>query len=1123
MRYRKGLIFICLIICLFSIASVCASEVNDTVVANEDQIEIDNGNDDVIAAEEQDVDDVGATEENELSATSGTFSELNNEISKITDGGILNLTKNYQYSSGSRYGITISKPMTINGNGFYISGLNASRIFKITADNVTFNNIKFIDNTFDHNAYEGYGNMQSGYVVYCNSGTVNFNNCIFENSMGAVDSYETYIDNCTLIKSSINSQKGNVSNCTLIKSSIRSHNGKVNFCNAYDGSSISGNNMNISLCNFYKSIIYLFNSNMIYCNFNGGSTSQFSGNVTNSNFKDIMLWVNGSTYVGECNFSDLNKNAMIISYGHYLTDKNTPYAGALIANGEVIVSNCNFLNNTLNPYNNYYQHDLIGGSAICVRGKTIEIYNCKFFNNKIVQSPTYLNKGGGGAIHLASEYGIIKNCLFENNSAFNEGGAIYLNYQILDNGTPGYKDGMNWYYENDVYVECIAEIDNCTFINNFAPNGGAIYESNNGTTIINSKFINNSVNNNGGAVYINCDLDYLSNCLFDSNQANGNGGAILWNGSDGVISNSKFFSNNAINGGAIYLTGERGTIKSSNFLNNSATQEDGIYIVGSNVDIKDSILITTTNNPVLFTERYIVTANYNWWGNTINNFNTKPNLQSKIDVKNWLFLNVTCNKNNLKVGDFATITCDLTYLTTVNGVKSKYYAFDLSVINLTAETDYGVSTPIILIEGMGQLNYIATKVPKGSVTIKYGNINETFYFNISKGEIQLNISDTAILKGNLLVNAPNNAEGIVYVVINNKNYTANMFNGKASVSIKDLTLGTYLITTSFESDSYNVNTFNAYITIKPSIDANDLSKAQDSATKFQAIFYDYDGFVLKNTKVTFMLNGELQTATTDNNGVASLDINLSPDTYDITSLNPVTDETRINKIIITSSGEPSTDNNNTSSGNTDSNNTGDNSNQTSNDPKPINENQIIIPSLNTGFGTIKLPNDANGIITLDIAGKQYEFVVVNGICDIKVPELENGAYGYIITYSGDGNYSSFSKTGSLTVNKPSEQTTPTTPAKPVTKTTLTLKKVKVKRSAKKLTIQATLKVNGKVVKGKIIKFKFNKKTYKAKTNAKGVAKITVKKSVLKKLKNGKKVTYTATYDKITKKVTVKVK
>ena len=88
---------------------------------------------------------------------------------------------------------------------------------------------------------------------------------------------------------------------------------------------------------------------------------------------------------------------------------------------------------------------------------------------------------------------------------------------------------------------------------------------------------------------------------------------------------------------------------------------------------------------------------------------------------------------------------------------------------------------------------------------------------------------------------------------------------------------------------------------------------------------------------------------------------------------------------------------------------------------------------------------------------------------------------------------------------------------------LTLKKVKVKRSAKKLVLQATLKINGKAAKGKVIKFKFNKKTYKAKTNRKGVAKITIKKKVLKKLKVGKKVKYQASYAKVTKKYTVKVK
>ena len=89
---------------------------------------------------------------------------------------------------------------------------------------------------------------------------------------------------------------------------------------------------------------------------------------------------------------------------------------------------------------------------------------------------------------------------------------------------------------------------------------------------------------------------------------------------------------------------------------------------------------------------------------------------------------------------------------------------------------------------------------------------------------------------------------------------------------------------------------------------------------------------------------------------------------------------------------------------------------------------------------------------------------------------------------------------------------------------LTLKKVTVKKSAKKLVLTATLKkVKGKFLKSKKITFKFNGKTFKAKTDKKGVAKVTIKSNVLKKLKVGKKVTYTAKYSTKKVKRTIKVK
>ena len=90
-------------------------------------------------------------------------------------------------------------------------------------------------------------------------------------------------------------------------------------------------------------------------------------------------------------------------------------------------------------------------------------------------------------------------------------------------------------------------------------------------------------------------------------------------------------------------------------------------------------------------------------------------------------------------------------------------------------------------------------------------------------------------------------------------------------------------------------------------------------------------------------------------------------------------------------------------------------------------------------------------------------------------------------------------------------------------TKITINTVTVKKSAKKLVLTATLKKGSSPLKNKQITFKFNGKTYKAKTNSKGVAKVTISKNVLKKLKVGKKITYQASYSSFSAKKTAKVK
>ena len=176
------------------------------------------------------------------------------------------------------------------------------------------------------------------------------------------------------------------------------------------------------------------------------------------------------------------------------------------------------------------------------------------------------------------------------------------------------------------------------------------------------------------------------------------------------------------------------------------------------------------------------------------------------------------------------------------------------------------------------------------------------------------------------------------------------------------------------------------------------------------------------------------------------------------------------------------------------------------EPRIVANDMSMIYSAGTKYTITVYGTDgkvaANVPVTFLINGKVFKTVNTdkNGIASVAITQKPGT---YKITTQALGK----SATKTLTV-----------------KHVLKLQKVKVKRSAKKLVIKATLsKVNGKYLKGKKITLKFKGKKYTAKTNKKGVAKFTIKKKVLKKLKKGKKVTYQATYLKDTVKYTVKVK
>ena len=806
------------------------------------------------------------------------------------------------------------------------------------------------------------------------------------------------------------------------------------------------------------------------------------------------------------------------------------------ANG--VICDCNFMNNTP-EYGLIHWFKSTNGT----------IYNCNFMNN--LYSIRWEN----------SDNGVIHNCNFVDNYADtirwlnSANGTVHdCNFVNSSNSNIGWSNSAN----GTVY--------NCNFTNNIAGGDGAAIHwanSDNGT-VHHSYFVNNTVAYDfldGGAIYWDeSDNGVISDCYFENNSvkynfykthdgyyiSHGCGGAIFWNRAiNGIIRNSIFKNNFAYWNYGFHICNRTPVTLENNKFTIEPVLKVSDYMAPYKSNNGLSINVTLNGRPLNGTLVVLKIYKNNVYYRTINCYSGSNNvLDLNVGVYNATCIVVDQQHYNevVKVDNVNPVNITLTIVksnSTTYLTANQYddYVMLTAVVSPIATgkvtftfngTDYNET-----INTRGVANLRLFGLTNGNYTVKAtynGNnniypstsTNITFILNKTFIEPEVNISplDSPSEDGSINVTLPIDATGTVTLTINDKDYPFDVVNGIAKVFIPDLDSGDYPYTITYSGDrkySSVVSTGNLKIEkICKSIVAYDMNITYGNEYDFIATFYYADGSPLSNKFVSFFVrnvSSVSELARTDSNGVAMLQLGLQPGEYEIISYNGQTDESRINKIIVKMP-----------------------------EPKPIDENDIVIPTLdNNGLSVIKLPSDASGTITLNIGGKNYNFDVINGIANVKVPDLDNGTYPYVIIYSGDTKYLQFSKNGILSVNKPSEiatptnptnpntpttpakSSTPTTTTKPVAKTIITLKAVKVKKSAKKLILQATLKQGKKALSGKKVTFKFNGKTYKVKTNKKGVAKVTIKKNVLKKLKAGKKVKYQASYGKVTAKKIAKVK
>ena len=306
--------------------------------------------------------------------------------------------------------------------------------------------------------------------------------------------------------------------------------------------------------------------------------------------------------------------------------------------------------------------------------------------------------------------------------------------------------------------------------------------------------------------------------------------------------------------------------------------------------------------------------------------------------------------------------------------------------------------------------------------------------------------------------------------------------GNANINIC-LNSGTYeIISINIFTDENKTNK----LIVNPTILSNDKNVNYNS-NYFQATFLDKNGDLLVNQEIIFKLGSQEYNRTTNSDGVAILDIVLSPGNYNITSINLVTGETKENRFIVNKLS----------------------TNISSSAVSVVyNTGKYLIVTLKDSKGNIL----SNKKVTIKV-GTISKTLTTNakGQVSVLVSSLVPKTYTASISFAGDTIYLKSSTTAKVVVKKATPK--------------LTAKAKSFKRSVRTKKYTITLKNNkGVVMKNTKVTLTVNKKTYSVKTNSKGMATFKIT-NLKKKGKFTAVVKYAGSkyYNKVTKKPRITIK
>lgn len=271
---------------------------------------------------------------------------------------------------------------------------------------------------------------------------------------------------------------------------------------------------------------------------------------------------------------------------------------------------------------------------------------------------------------------------------------------------------------------------------------------------------------------------------------------------------------------------------------------------------------------------YVISANYKNNGLYNGSFVQKTVSVTKTDV------NLTAYIGDIVYGENPIVNINLTSVAGVNvtgdvvlTISGKKYI--VNVVNALAVFEI----PEMLDAGEYHIDvsYLGSE--------KYNAADGATDFTVAKKEITMNVTiDKDYRDITVNVNLSEKLDGNLTVLVNNTPYTLSYTNGTGSLILKNLTYGNYTISAVFTKDNYqtvNVSENVEINSIKTVFEAENVVMYYKDGTRFAVVLRDIYGNPLANMNVTISINGRNYVKQSDENGTASLGLNLESKNYTV--------------------------------------------------------------------------------------------------------------------------------------------------------------------------------------------------------------------------------------------------